>query len=118
VVLLGPIFAIYLASNWVVNMHLVQCLDARYDEPRNSLVSALKAGLLDPVRDGDVVEIVDQPIFINGNLIYQTIRKNVSIPNEAAITPWFESKPRQDANRYRLRRDCGSDNAWRLDAIK
>lgn len=116
--IMAPVFAIYVASNWVVNMRQVTHLDAAYAEPRNSLVSSLKSGLLDPVRDGDVVEIVGQPIFINGNLIFQTIGKNISIPNEAAIAGWFESKPRSDANHYRLYRDLASGNTWKLSVQK
>ena len=111
--IVAPIFAVYVASNWIVNMRQVASLDT-FAEPRNSFVSALKAGLLDSVEDGDIVAITNQPVFINGNLIYQTIGKNLSIPNEEAISYWFESKPRRSANHYRLYRDPATGNAWRL----
>lgn len=116
-ILIGLLFSVYVASNWLINMHEVDVLNQVFSEPRNSLVSALKSGLFDKVQDGDIVEIDNQPIFINGNLIYQTIEKNVSIPNEAAIAGWFVSKPRPSAKRYRLFRDKTAGDAWRLRPV-
>jgi hypothetical protein len=115
--IIAPIFAAYCASNWVVNNRQAELLDAKFDESRSSLVTALAAGLLDPVRDGDIVEIPNQPIWINGNLIYQTIQKNVSIPGEGAIADWFESNPRSDAIAYRLERDASAGDTWRLSRV-
>ena len=112
--IVAPISAVYVASNWIVNMRQVASLDATSAEPRNSFVSALKAGLLDSVEDGDIVAITNQPVFINGNLIYQTIGKNLSIPNEGAISHWFESKPRRSANHYN--RKCLAFKHRRLSA--
>ena len=109
-----PFIGIYVALAWTMNMHQSAVWDSALREPRDSLVSALHHGLFDGVRDGDVVQIEGQPMFINGNLIYQEIGKNVSIPNEAVIAPWFESLPRQDAKFYRLFRDPASDNSWKV----
>jgi len=68
-IIVAPVFAVYVALNWTVNMRQVAYLDATFVEPRNSFVSALKARLLDSTEDGDIVAITDQPMFINGNLI-------------------------------------------------
>lgn len=114
VMLFVPFVGIGVALTWMMNMHQSALYDTSFREPRDSLVSALQQGLFDVVRDGDVVRIDDQPIFINGNLIYQTIGKNVSIPNEVAIAGWFENPPRPDAKLYRLFRDPASDNHWKV----
>ncbi len=117
---MGSIFAVYVALNWMVNLRQVAYLDAVFAEPRDSLVFALKKGLFDSVRDGDVVEIRNQPIFINGNLIYQTIGKKVSIPDETATLSWFDSRPKPgpSTNHYILFRDPAAANAWRLSGEK
>jgi hypothetical protein len=118
-VLLAFVFSVYMPFDWAVNMHEVHNTYVGWDEPRDSLVSAMKAGLFDKVQDGDIVEIENQPGFINGGLIYQTIEKNVSIPNESRpIDDGFESKPRPSANRFKLFRDPASGNAWRLDPVR
>ncbi|OWF75627.1 hypothetical protein B4900_20610 [Yersinia rohdei] len=109
-----PLIGIGVALSLTINMHQSARMDSVFREPRDSLVSALHNGLFDSVRDGDVVLIEGQPMFINGNLIYQVIGKNVSIPDEIAIAGWFESLPRPDAKRYRLFRDPASNNQWKL----
>jgi hypothetical protein len=109
-----PFIGIGVALSLTMNMYHSSRIDAAFREPRDSLVSALHHGLFDGVRDGDVVRIEGQPIFINGNLIYQVIGKNVSIPGEVAIAGWFESLPRHDAKLYRLFRDPASNNQWRV----
>lgn len=114
VFLLLPFIGAYMALNWAMNMQQSLLYDAMAREPRDSFVTALHSGLLDDIRDGDVVQIENQPVFINGNLIYQTIQKNVFIPNEGAIAMWFESHPRADAKEYRLIRDPAPGNQWRL----
>jgi len=53
-------------------------------------------------------------MFINGNLIYQAIRKNVSIPNELAIAGWFENAPRAGAHEFRLVRSDSVGHPWAL----
>ncbi len=111
-------FSLYTASNWTVNMHEVHDQYVSWDDWRDSLVAAMKAGLLDKVQDGDIVEMKDQPCFVNGGLIYQTIGKNVSIPNEnRPINDGFEEKPRPSAKRFKLFRDPKSGNAWRLEPV-
>lgn len=112
----GPLFAAYSALNLIVNLHQVDYLDAIFAEPRSSLVAALRHGLMDPVQDGDLVEIVNAPIFINGNLIYQTVQKRVATPNEAASIKYFQSLPRPSAKSYRLDRAPLAPHAWRLTA--
>jgi hypothetical protein len=112
----APLFAVYAALNWTVNLRQVDYLDGIFAEPRSSLVAALKNGLLDPVRDGDVVEIVNSPIFINGNLIYQVIQKRVATPNETASAKYFQSEPSASAKAYRLYRDPVAPHSWRLVA--
>ena len=109
-----PVVGLYVALTWTMNMHLSAIFDSQLREPRDSLELALQEGLFSDVRDGDVVQIEGQPLYINGNLIYQEIGKNVSIPNEAVIVPWFESLPRQDARFYRLFRDPASNNRWTI----
>jgi len=93
-------------------MHQSAVWDSVFREPRDSLVSAMQNGIFDGVRNGDVVLVDGQPMYINGNLIYQTIEKNFSIPNETAISGWFESPPRADAKVYRLARDPAANNQW------
>jgi hypothetical protein len=110
----APLVGLGVALNWTMNMHQSAVWDTVLREPRDSLVSAMQNGIFDGVRDGDVVRIDGQPIYINGNLIYQTIEKNFSIPNEAAISGWFESPPRADAKVYRLTRDPATNNQWRV----
>ncbi|WP_175785440.1 hypothetical protein [Burkholderia ambifaria] len=107
-------FFVYAPLNWVMNMHQSSKLDATFREPRDSLVTALHNGLFDGVRDGDIVRIENQPMFINGNLIYQAIRKNVSIPNELAIAGWFENPPRTGAHEFRLVRSDSLGHPWAL----
>ena len=102
------------AANWTMNMHQSTVLDAAFREPRDSLVSAINGGLLDPVRDGDIVRIEGQPIYINGNLIYQAARKRVVVEDEAAVAGWFSPSPRPDATRYRLFRVNNSGKAWQI----
>lgn len=114
-IVIAPVFAIYVALNWTVNMHQVASMDLSFAEPRNSLVMALRSGLLYSVNSGDVVEIIDQPMFVNGNLIYQIVGKNVYIPNEKAIMGWFKSKPVVGARYYRLYRENNVDHRWRLE---
>ncbi|WP_223472929.1 MULTISPECIES: hypothetical protein [unclassified Pseudomonas] len=109
-----PLVGLGIALNWTMNMHQSAAWDSVLREPRDSLVSAMQSGIFDGVRDGDVVRIDGQPIHINGNLIYQTIEKNFSIPNEAAISGWFESPPRADAKVYRLVRDPAVNNQWKV----
>ncbi|WP_321927964.1 hypothetical protein [Paraburkholderia guartelaensis] len=111
-------FIVYASLNWEMNMHQSSRLDAEFREPRDSLVAALHNGLLDGVRDEDIVRIENQPIFINGNLIYQTIRKNVSIPNELAIAGWFENAPRSDAHEFRLVRSDSPGHPWALIPVR
>lgn len=108
------VIGLYVGLNWSMNMHQSTSIDVASREPRDSLVAALKQGLFEGVSDGDIVQIDDQPIFINGNLIYQTTEINVSIPNETAIAGWFESPPRHNAKRYRLFRDTVAGNQWKI----
>ncbi|WP_157755484.1 hypothetical protein [Pseudomonas frederiksbergensis] len=107
-----PLVGLGIALNWTMNMHQSAVWDSVFREPRDSLVSAMQNGIFDGVRDGDVVLVDGQPMYINGNLIYQTIEKNFSIPNETAISGWFESPPRADAKVYRLVRDPAANNQW------
>ncbi|MFA9441081.1 hypothetical protein ACDA63_15710 [Uliginosibacterium sp. sgz301328] len=109
--------ALYASLNWVMNMQQSVRLDAFYRAPRDSLVAALRNGLMNEVRDGDIVHIENLPIFINGNLIYQAIQKNVSVPNETAIAGWFESPPRADAREFRLTRSVGDGNQWAVERV-
>lgn len=109
-----PLVGLGIALNWTMNMHQSAVWDSLFREPRDSLVSAMQNGIFNGVRDGDVVLVDGQPIYINGNLIYQTIEKNFSIPNEAAIAGWFESPPRADAKVYRLARDPAANNQWKV----
>jgi hypothetical protein len=111
-----PLVGLGVALNWTINMHQSAKWDTVLREPRDSLVSAMQNGIFDEVRDGDVLLLDGQPIFINGNLIYQTIKKNFSIPNEAAISGWFESPPRADAKMYNLVRDQAANNQWKVVA--
>lgn len=114
--IVAPLFAAYAALNWMMNLRQVDYLDAIFAEPRSSLVAALRSGLMEPVRDGDLVEIVNAPIFINGNLIYQTIQKRVATPNEAASIKYFQSLPGASAKSFRLERDPVAPHSWRLTA--
>lgn len=111
---LGLALAIGAALNWTVNMYRVKCVDTEIAEPRNSLVLAMKSGLLDRVQNGDIIEITDQPVFINGNLIYQIIQKEVYIPNEVAIAGWFTPETRVGAKHYRLLRN---NKMWYLETV-
>jgi hypothetical protein len=106
------VVSVYTSMNWTMNMWQGLRLTQDFSEPAYTLVSALKGGLFDRVRDRDVVEIVNQPIYINGNLIYQVVRKDVSIPGEIV----YQSKPRPGAKHYRLYRDPASGKAWKLVA--
>lgn len=109
-----PVLGACVALNWELNMLHSTSLDVAFREPRDSLVTALNKGLFENIREGDVVQIDGQPMFINGNLIYQTIQKNVSIPGEPATAAWFVSPPRPDAKTYRLFRDVTSANQWKV----
>jgi len=109
-----PLAGLGIALNWTMNMHQSAVWDIAFREPRDSLVSAMQNGIFDGVRNGDVVLVEGQPIYINGNLIYQTVEKNFSIPKEAAISGWFESPPRADAKVYRLMRDPATNNQWKV----
>jgi hypothetical protein len=111
-----PLVGLGVALNWTMNMHQSAVWDSVFREPRDSLVSAMQNGIFDGVRDGDIVRVDGQPMHINGNLIYQTIKMNFSIPNEAAISGWFESQPRADAKVYRLVRDPAANNTWKVVA--
>ncbi|WP_433739813.1 hypothetical protein [Pseudomonas putida] len=111
-----PLVGLGVALNWTMNMHQSAVWDSVLREPRDSLVSAMQNGLFDEVRDGDVVLVEGQPMHINGNLIYQTIEKNFSIPNEAAVSKWFVSPPRADAKVYRLVRNPAANNQWQVVA--
>ncbi|MDN7181208.1 hypothetical protein M0D69_25075 [Caballeronia sp. SEWSISQ10-4 2] len=117
VVLVGLIFSVYVSSNWILNVQTAHRVDNVFQEPRSTFVAAMKDGILGPVRNGDTLEIVDQPTYINGNLIYQTIQKNVFIPREAVVQAWFNSAPRPDAQRFSLYRDVSAGNAWHLKRI-
>lgn len=109
-----PLAGLGVALNWTMNMHQSAKWDLVLREPRDSLVRAMQNGIFDEVRDGDIVLLDGQPMHINGNLIYQTIEKNFSIPNETAIAGWFESPPRADAKVYRLVRDQAENNQWKV----
>jgi hypothetical protein len=109
-----PLVGLGIALNWTMNMHQSAVWDSVFREPRDSLVSAMQNGIFDGIRDGDVVLVDGQPMYINGNLIYQTIERNFSIPNETAISGWFESPPRADAKVYRLVRDPAANNQWKV----
>jgi hypothetical protein len=114
VVAVASVLAVWVGLNWSVNNKQSEKLDIAFREPRDSFVLALKNGILDPVRDGDIVKIENQPLFINGNLIYQVTRKNVSVPGEIAIAGWFVSRPRADARRYSLIREAVPGSPWKL----
>ncbi|WP_069267670.1 hypothetical protein [Paraburkholderia nodosa] len=107
---------VYVGANWEMNMHQSAYFDAIYREPRDSFVSALHSGLLDNVRDGDVVQFENQPIFINGNLVYQTVQKRLVVENEGATAGWFQANPRRDARRYRIWRDAATRGLWKIAA--
>jgi len=117
-VMLSLAFCAATASTWLLNERQVSVIDQTVREPRTSFVSALNSGLFDSATDGDVVEIVDQPMFINGNLIYQTIQKNVSIPHEDAIYGWFQSVPRSDAKHFRVFRDVSDHDKWKMNRVE
>ncbi|MBA3536110.1 MAG: hypothetical protein H0T84_05800 [Tatlockia sp.] len=116
-ILIIALSSLYTTLNWISNKHEAAFLDTIFTEPKRSLTHALKEGLLDVVRDGDIVEIQDQNSYINGNLIYRLTGKNVVVPNE--IIQSFESMPREDAIRYILNRQFIADRGyvWQL-AIK
>lgn len=117
VVIVGFIFAAYVASNWTLNVETARRVDTVFEEPRSTFVAAMKRGLLSPLRNGDILEIVDQPTFINGNLIYQTIQKDVFIPNEAAVRGWFNPVHRADCQHFVLYRDASAGKAWALKRL-
>jgi hypothetical protein len=114
-VLLVSCFATYAALNWTMNLRQVNYLDQSYAVPRDTFVDALQHGLLDAVRDGDIVEMKDVPIFINGNLVYQTIEKKVAVPNETASISFFKPDARPDARTFQLRWAPGTSQPWWLD---
>ncbi len=113
--LLMPFFAMYTTLNWISNIHTAAILDRVFKEPVHSFTQALREGLLDVVRDGDIVEINGQGGFISGNLIYQIVGKNVTVPGE--MIAFFKSKPRKDAIHYHLHRqyDVSKANLWQLE---
>ncbi|WP_349746935.1 hypothetical protein [Pseudomonas frederiksbergensis] len=111
-------FSGWLGFNFIVNLDRSEKIDAMFEEPRASLVHALESGLFESVQDGDTVEISDQPIFINGNLIYQTIQKRVYVPNELAIAALFEVKPNEAARVYRLTRQAEFPREWKLGLVR
>lgn len=115
--LLVPVASIYMSANWIINIHVSKELDNAFYEPRRSLELALHDGLFNNVKDGDIVEINGSPIFINGNLIYQTIGKRVVIPNEIAIAGFYTSTPRKNPNRFTLERIPELKNRWFLKKI-
>lgn len=114
VIPLALLSGLYVAANWEMNMHQSAYLDAAYREPRDSFVTSLRDGLFNRVRDGDVIRIENQPIFINGNLIYQAIQKRLTVEDEAAISGWFKAVPRPDARHYRVWRDASDAGKWKI----
>ncbi|EJM14027.1 hypothetical protein PMI21_03896 [Pseudomonas sp. GM18] len=111
-------FSGWLGFNFIVNLDRSEKVDATFEEPRASLVRALKSGLFELVQDGDIVEIPDQPIFINGNLIYQVIQKRVYVPDEQAIAGLFDVKPNEAAKVYRLTRQAELPREWQLSLVR
>lgn len=109
-----PLLGVYIALNWQLNMLHSSALDVAFREPRESFVKALHEGLFNDIRDGDVVKIEGLPMYINGNLIYQAIEKNVSTPNEPATAAWFPSPPRPDAKTFSLQREPSPSNQWKV----
>ncbi|MGY2339209.1 hypothetical protein ACW9HW_08185 [Pseudomonas sp. SDO5532_S415] len=112
------VFSSWLGFNFLVSLDRSEKLDFIFGEPRNSLVHAIESGLLDGVADGDTIDISGQPVFINGNLIYQVARKRVYIPSEPAIAGIFESKPREASKIYRLTRQVEAPRDWRIELVR
>ncbi|HEY3540025.1 MAG TPA: hypothetical protein VGL01_21605 [Trinickia sp.] len=110
------LLSITLAMNWTMNMHQSAKFDAVFREPRESFVAALGSGLLRDVHDGDILRMDGQPIFINGNLIFQTIGKRIVLEREAAIFGWFEAAPRPHARRFKIWRDAANGH-WNLENL-
>ncbi len=62
----------------------------------------LDAGLMNEVLDGDTVEIIGQPKYLNGNLIYQAIQKRAWISVPAANGDWCPMEPRTEAQSFEI----------------
>ncbi len=109
------IFGAYLALNFQMNMTVKARMDALFRQPRESFESAMRAGLMNDVRDGDVVRLVDAPIEINGNLIFGAVGKRVFVPDEVMTSGWFVARKRQDARSFTVRRSNGT---WEISEDK
>lgn len=103
----------YAGLNWAVNMRTSTEIDASMREPRESLEAALRKGLLDDVKDGDIVHLINQPHHISAALIYQTIQKKVINPDSTLNAGFFTPlKPRGNAQEFWLSRVPGQP--WKL----
>ncbi|MBA2652458.1 MAG: hypothetical protein H0U73_09370 [Tatlockia sp.] len=110
-IVIVPLFSLYTTLNWISNKNEMAKHESFYTEPIHSLGRALDKGLLDVVRDGDILELKDLPFYINGNLFYRMAGKNLSIPSDMWVI-----KPRKDAICYQLSGPVAGDkeSVWQL----
>lgn len=113
-ILFSFILAIYTATNWLVNINIATLLNGIYGEPVKSFTSAVKVGLLDRIKDGDIIE--SKVEFISGNHIYKLTKKNIYMPVDWIPTFYLKSKPRDGAVNYLLYRESNPNNlgTWKL----
>lgn len=112
---LAPVFGAYVAANLAMNQYQADWLDRAFREPRESFVSAAKAGLLREMRDGDAVELgPGVPVFVDGNLIFDSTGLRVAVPDEPATALYFSARIRTDGRCFLLDRDNAAPYQWRV----
>ncbi|MBA2710875.1 MAG: hypothetical protein H0U57_09815 [Tatlockia sp.] len=111
--LLIPLYAFYVTLNWISNRFEAASHDLVYVEPKHSLIHEIKRGLLDVVKEGDIIETKVLPFYINSTFLYGLTGKNFALANES-----FPA--RKDAIRYQLARPYidGKGFVWQLRLLK
>jgi hypothetical protein len=89
-----------ISLNWMQNMHNVAQLNDLYYEPVTSLSKQLKQGLMNDVKNGDIIKINNSPPWISGALIYQYTGKRIIASNDNA--PGINYTARKNASHYEL----------------
>lgn len=94
------LFSLYLAFNYILNINMVKIVDPQFRYYRDAFVVAVKSGLFNQVKNGDIINIKGIPPDINANLIYQYSGKNVYVPRD--IHDWYPESPGTSPNKFDL----------------
>jgi hypothetical protein len=112
------ILAFAITANWIVNKSVCAARNEAFSmELRKATASALKNGLLDNVRDGDLLMLTGMPFYMDSNFIYQHSEKKVVLEGGDGFIHMPRQKLNANPQRFKMESCYKPRTGWKITLV-